>query len=909
MSISQASRRTVAVLASLSTAVVLVVVGTIPTTTYAAAPAGTVVAWGQNDNGQVTVPPTLAGDVVAVAGGGVHSLALRTDGTVAAWGSNSRGQTTVPAGLTDVTAIAAGSLHNLALRSDGTVVGWGWNEYGQRTPPAGLGDATAIAAGDVHSLVLRSNGTVLAFGYNGDGQLNVPSGLTGVVAISAGGAHSLALRSDGTVVGWGANWAGQGSAPAGLSGVTAIAAGAYHNLALKTGGTVVAWGSGGYGQTVVPAGLTDVVAVSAGAFFSLALKADGTVVAWGNNSHGESTLPAGLSGVSRISAGFWHGLALVVPPDTSPPVLDLPADIAVDATGSTGAVVAYTVSATDDTDPSPTVVCVPASGSTFPIGTTPVDCTATDDAGNSDTGSFDVTVAPVTVGLSLEKSVDLAQARPGDLVTYTLQVRNTGPGVARDVIVTDPVPPGTSLASVNVYGGTCGLTTPNTITCMLGTITPGGTKRVTFQVTVDPIADDPDHTGNHRLSVAKVEAHLSLPATTTSSATGACPTGYLATDGSVRLDAVDQGAGTYADAVVLANGVTADGTGWTGTIHNRTTGQVQAKVTLVCVSERSTSGDDHHHALITSDQVTSTHAWGPGTWDVGLTCGSDSVPVAPSYRFTSGEGVVRGSWRSGPGYRFTVEVPTSAQAVFGITCLSRSLQVTAGHTHDLGLSTLTDELTVPAGETVERSLTCAVGAKGITAAYRFESGLVFLGSDPRPLTRAFRFANPSPAPGPLTASIGLLCLDGATGGEHVVNNVTNTAWVSTSSPDATSADDTDTATFRATPAAGVITIGSMGRVVTTGRGTLVKVGVTARTPRQVHARLVAIRDVHGTDLTKGDPLARVHVRLARGRSTLTLMSVSGAARPLTHGQVPRAKLVITLRDGTRLTKVVTLRAR
>ncbi|MFA6575460.1 MAG: HYR domain-containing protein [Nocardioides sp.] len=906
MSISQASRRTVAVLASLSTAVALAVAGTIPTTAYAAAPAGTVVAWGQGGSGQVTVPPSLDGDVVAVAGGGMHSLALRTDGTVAAWGNNSYVQATVPAGLADVTAIAAGGAHSLALKSDGTVVGWGWNAYGQTTPPAGL-HAIAIAAGDVHSLALRSNGTVVGFGYNANGEINVPSGLTGVVAVSVGAAHSLALRSDGTVVGWGANWFGQGSAPGGLSGVTAISAGAYHNLALKGDGTVVAWGSGGYGQTGVPAGLTGVVAVSAGAFFSMALKADGTVVAWGNNSFGESTPPAGLSDVSSISAGFWHALALVVPPDTTPPVLDLPADITVDATGPTGAVVAYTVSATDDTDPSPTVGCVPASGSTFPIGTTTVDCTATDEAGNSDTGSFDVTVAPVTAGLSLEKSVDVAQARPGDLVTYTLQVHNTGPGVARDVIVTDPVPPGTSLASLNGHGGTCDLTSP--ITCMLGTIPPGGTKTVTLQVIVDPIAEDPDHTGNHHLDATKVEAHLSLPATTTSSATAACPTGYLATDGSVRLDAVDQGAGTYADAVVLANGVTADGTGWTGTIHNRTTGQVQAKVTLVCVSKQSTSGDDHHHALITSDQVTSTHAWGPGTWDVGLTCGSDSVPVAPSYRFTSGEGVVRGSWRSGPGYRFTIEVPTSAQAVFGITCLSRSLQVTAGHTHDLGLSALTDELTVPAGETVERSLTCPGGAKGITAAYRFESGLVFLGSDPRPLTRTFRFANPSPASGPLTATIGLLCLDVATGGEHVVNNVTNIAWASTSSPDATSADDTDTATFRATPAAGVITIGPMGRVVATGHGTLVKIGVTARAPRHIHAKLVAIRDVHGTDLTKGDPLARVSIRLARGRSTLALISVPAAARPLTHGQVPRAKLVITLRDGTRLTKVVTLRAR
>ena len=37
------------------------------------------------------------------------------------------------------------------------------------------------------------------------------------------------------------------------------------------------------------------------------------------------------------------------------------------------------------------------------------------------------------------------------------------------------------------------------------------------------------------------------------------------------------------DAVVLASGATADGTGWTGTLRNDATGQVQAKVNVVCM--------------------------------------------------------------------------------------------------------------------------------------------------------------------------------------------------------------------------------------------------------------------------------------------------------------------------------------
>jgi hypothetical protein len=44
-----------------------------------------VVAWGDNGKGQTSVPPELS-DVVAVSGGGSHSLALKGDGKVVAWG-------------------------------------------------------------------------------------------------------------------------------------------------------------------------------------------------------------------------------------------------------------------------------------------------------------------------------------------------------------------------------------------------------------------------------------------------------------------------------------------------------------------------------------------------------------------------------------------------------------------------------------------------------------------------------------------------------------------------------------------------------------------------------------------------------------------------------------------------------
>jgi HYR domain len=78
--------------------------------------------------------------------------------------------------------------------------------------------------------------------------------------------------------------------------------------------------------------------------------------------------------------------------DTTPPTLQAPSGIVVDATSPQGAVVTYSVIAADNADPDPSVACSPASGSTFAIGSTAVSCTATDDAGNSASANFTVRV-------------------------------------------------------------------------------------------------------------------------------------------------------------------------------------------------------------------------------------------------------------------------------------------------------------------------------------------------------------------------------------------------------------------------------------------------------------------------------------------------------------------------------------
>jgi hypothetical protein len=81
--------------------------------------------------------------------------------------------------------------------------------------------------------------------------------------------------------------------------------------------------------------------------------------------------------------------------DTQPPTITCPANIFVAAQAhcppTTSRTVNFTVTASDNC-PGVTVVCSPASGSIFPVGTTTVTCTATDTSNNTATCSFTVTV-------------------------------------------------------------------------------------------------------------------------------------------------------------------------------------------------------------------------------------------------------------------------------------------------------------------------------------------------------------------------------------------------------------------------------------------------------------------------------------------------------------------------------------
>jgi len=92
--------------------------------------------------------------------------------------------------------------------------------------------------------------------------------------------------------------------------------------------------------------------------------------------------------------GSFH---VTVQDTTAPSLVGMPSNMALTTGNPSGTTLTYTApTASDAGDASPTVACLPASGSSIPVGKTTVTCTATDASGNHSAKSFDVNVTFVS---------------------------------------------------------------------------------------------------------------------------------------------------------------------------------------------------------------------------------------------------------------------------------------------------------------------------------------------------------------------------------------------------------------------------------------------------------------------------------------------------------------------------------
>ncbi|KAM6130610.1 putative E3 ubiquitin-protein ligase HERC4 isoform 2-T3 [Phoenicopterus ruber ruber] len=274
---------------------------------------GTVYTCGCNDLGQLGhekarkrpehVGALDAQNIVAVSCGEAHTLALNDNGQVYAWGLATDGQLGLPGteecirvprnikSLSEIqiVQVACGYYHSLALSKGSEVFSWGQNKYGQ----LGLGyeykkqnsphmiksllgiPFAQIAAGGAHSFVLTLSGAIFGWGRNKFGQLGlnddndryVPTLLKSlrtqkVVHICCGEDHTAALTKEGGVFTFGAGGYGQlghNSTSHEInprkvfelmgSVVTQITCGRQHTTAfVPSSGRIYSFGLGGNGQ-------------------------------------------------------------------------------------------------------------------------------------------------------------------------------------------------------------------------------------------------------------------------------------------------------------------------------------------------------------------------------------------------------------------------------------------------------------------------------------------------------------------------------------------------------------------------------------------------------------------------------------------------------------------------------------
>lgn len=286
---------------------------------------------------RAVVPFNMGSGVVAVAAGGSHTCALKSNGRVFCWGSDRFGQLghgdgmpsscegqgtekicTLPnavSGITNAVAITAGDKFTCAVLGDGSARCWGSDIRGQLgngvntqpfchvrdgapycTEPVAvnnLGPVAQIDAGVDHVCAVEDDGALKCWGTHAYGALGIGyQQPAGCVPFGAGTDYCTEPATVG-----------------GVATASSVSAGGYQTCAVEAGGTVKCWGlnfdlsiffAGGgmiYGQLGIGAGIPP-----------------GCANGWGpgDNIADTCNIPIavpGAAGTTQISAGWTHTCA------------------------------------------------------------------------------------------------------------------------------------------------------------------------------------------------------------------------------------------------------------------------------------------------------------------------------------------------------------------------------------------------------------------------------------------------------------------------------------------------------------------------------------------------------------------------------------------------------------------------
>ncbi|MEG1779138.1 MAG: hypothetical protein RR263_03480, partial [Oscillospiraceae bacterium] len=103
-------------------------------------------------------------------------------------------------------------------------------------------------------------------------------------------------------------------------------------------------------------------------------------------------------------------------------------------------------------------------------------------SGSTNPVSTQINYADLTSQGNVIKSATPAFAQFGDTLTYTLTLHNTGNAAANNVVVTDPIPAGTTYVSGSIASTVPFTGDPTSVITLTAPIPAGGTATITFKV-------------------------------------------------------------------------------------------------------------------------------------------------------------------------------------------------------------------------------------------------------------------------------------------------------------------------------------------------------------------------------------------------------------------------------------------
>jgi alpha-tubulin suppressor-like RCC1 family protein len=189
---------------------------------------GRVFEWGSHTAavGKLIEKPADLERIVSLAGGFTHILGITSKGSVVGWGDNNEGKATPPEGLKNVVAIAANATCSVAATKDGKLSWWGSCPV-VLTAKKLLENVTAIALTDSNAVAIV-DGSLVIWGMKEDQSDVLEQDIvinpvdSPILAISAGNDAFLASDKKGNVTSWGSNWGSTITIPESFGGPAPI---------------------------------------------------------------------------------------------------------------------------------------------------------------------------------------------------------------------------------------------------------------------------------------------------------------------------------------------------------------------------------------------------------------------------------------------------------------------------------------------------------------------------------------------------------------------------------------------------------------------------------------------------------------------------------------------------------------